>query len=102
MDVVLSTTARKKEVVMDFEDIARLIKRRRKELGLTQEELARRIGISRVTLSKMENVYGLAEVKLSVLINLLRELGYELDVKRLSKPEGRTKLWTSEELWDED
>ena len=85
---------------MDFEKIAKLIRKRRKELGLSQEELAKKAGISRATLSKIENVHGLAEVKFSVLVHLLRELGYELDVRELPKTPSPRKLWTSEELWD--
>ena len=86
---------------MDYEEIARLIRRRRKELGISQKELAESAGISRATLSKIEKTRGLAKVKFSTLVRIVRELGYEFEVKKLPE-ENPNRLWTSEELWGED
>ena len=56
------------------------IKTLRKERGLSQDELAKRVGISRPTLSKLENNY-LANISIVTLDKILNELGYELDIK---------------------
>ena len=65
---------------MSLEEIGTHIRQRRKERGYTQEELARLIGISRATLSKMENGI-FAKVSATVLSNVLSTLGYELTVE---------------------
>ena len=56
------------------------IKTLRKQRGLSQDELAKRVGISRPTLSKLENNY-LANISIVTLDKILNELGYELDIK---------------------
>lgn len=40
---------------MDFAETGRVIRDARKQAGLTQAELARRLGMSRATLSQLEN-----------------------------------------------
>jgi len=59
------------------------IKRLRKEKSLTQEQLASMVGISRATLSKLENGQ-IAQVSIVVLNDILNHLGYEIDIKPLN------------------
>jgi len=61
-------------------ELGEKIKTIRKERGLSQEELAKKVGISRPTLSKLENNY-LANISVVTLDKILNELGYELDIK---------------------
>ena len=64
---------------MNLSDLGRRIKTLRKEKKMTQEMLAKEVGISRVTLSKLENGY-LANVSIATLDNVLSILGYELEL----------------------
>jgi len=61
-------------------EIGKKIKILRKERGFTQEELANMVGISRATLSKIENS-SFNKVSAVVLENILSSLGYGLDIK---------------------
>jgi transcriptional regulator with XRE-family HTH domain len=56
------------------------VKKLRKEKKLTQEQLASMAGISRATLSKLENGQ-IAQVSIVVLNDILNHLGYEIDIK---------------------
>ncbi|MGH3260693.1 MAG: helix-turn-helix transcriptional regulator, partial [Trebonia sp.] len=59
---------------------ATLLARVRREAGLSQDELARRAGTSRPTLSAYEN--GRKSPTLETVQRLLREAGYDLDATR--------------------
>ena len=61
-------------------DLGKRIKTLRKEKNLSQEKLAKEVGISRVTLSKLENGY-FANVSIATLDNVLSILGYELELQ---------------------
>ena len=61
-------------------DLGKTIKTLRKEKGLTQQELAKKSGISRVTLSKLENGY-IANISIVTINQVLSLLGYEIDIK---------------------
>jgi len=65
---------------MHLSDLGKTVRKLRKERNFTQEALAKEIGISRATLSKLENGY-LGNVSISTLNNTLSILGYELDIK---------------------
>ena len=65
---------------MSLLEIGKKIKILRKERGVTQEELANMVGISRATLSKIENS-SFNKVSAVVLENILSSLGYGLDIK---------------------
>ena len=65
---------------MSLLEIGKKIKTLRKERGFTQEELANMVGISRATLSKIENS-SFNKVSAVVLENILSSLGYGLDIK---------------------
>ena len=64
---------------MILSDLGKRIKTLRKEKKLSQEKLAKEVGISRVTLSKLENGY-LANVSIATLDNVVSILGYELEL----------------------
>jgi len=65
---------------MEFYKIAQKIKNLRKEANLTQEELAKKAGISRQTLAKLEKG-DIDKVSLLTFIKILEQLNYEIDIK---------------------
>ncbi len=66
---------------MKLDELGTKIKALRKESGLTQDELAKLAGISRVTLGKLERAQ-LGSITLKTMDIILDALGYELDFKR--------------------
>jgi len=66
---------------MDLEELGNKIKTLRKERGYTQEAFAKLIGISRATLSKIENGI-FSKVSVVVLENTLSTLGYTMSIER--------------------
>lgn len=60
-------------------DMAEQLKRARQEAGLSQAELARRAGVSRTTLARMETL-ARGDMSVSVLLKLLEGAGYDLKV----------------------
>lgn len=74
---------------MDKQRIGQRIKQARKLLGLSQEELARRVGIEQSRISKLEN--GNVSVPLEAMAAIARTLGRtidELTAPRIAEPEG--------------
>jgi transcriptional regulator with XRE-family HTH domain len=65
---------------MILSDIGNRVKELRKEKGIKQEELAKAAGISRNTLSKLENGY-IANISIVTFDKVLNVLGYQLDIK---------------------
>lgn len=76
---------------MNLSDLGKKVKELRKEKGLTQQILANKTGISRATLSKLENGY-IANVSIVTLDNILSILGYELELKVKNPFMNRTQL----------
>ncbi len=62
---------------MLLSEIGTKIQELRKERSISQQILAERVGISRATLSKLENGY-LANISAVTLEKVLNELGYTL------------------------
>jgi len=62
---------------MKYSDIGPALRAYRKEIGLTQAELAKAAGISRVTLSKAENGM-LAGLSMGVFFAIINQLGIEV------------------------
>ncbi|MCH9740791.1 MAG: helix-turn-helix domain-containing protein [Epsilonproteobacteria bacterium] len=64
---------------MEFYKLGTEIKRLRKEQKLTQEQLAKEVGITRQTLSKLEKG-NIDKVSLQVFIKILDALNHELEI----------------------
>lgn len=65
---------------MEFYEIGELVKTARKEKKLTQSDLAKQVGVTRQTLSKLEK--GLIDkVSLQLFIKILEVLDKELEIK---------------------
>jgi len=62
---------------MDYERLGKFLKKKRKEKGWTQDEIAKRVGLSRQTISKIENGI-MARVSLIHMEALLRLIGYDM------------------------
>ena len=68
---------------MNLLELGEMVKRLRKERGMTQEALAKKAGISRATLSKLENGQ-IAQISVVTLNDILNHLGYEIDIKAMN------------------
>ncbi len=66
---------------MDYEKLGKLIKQKRKEKNLTQQKLAKEVGISRQVLSTIENGK-LSNLSIRHLETILRLLGYDLCITK--------------------
>ena len=74
------------------------IRNRRKELGLSQEELAKKCGVSRQTVNAIEN--DKYDPTLALAFNLARELKTtESDVEKSIQLQKQPKGWMEEKLW---
>lgn len=60
-------------------DVARMLKAVRNEKSWSQDELARRAGVARTTLARMETTVR-GDMSVSVLLRLLDAAGYDLKV----------------------
>ena len=63
-------------------DVAEMIKSARREVRLSQRELAQRAGVSRTTVARMETL-AKGDMSVSALVRLLEAAGYDL---KLVKP----------------
>lgn len=66
----------------EFDLICKYIKLRN-ELNISQSELARRAGIARSTIARMER--NLHSISLGTFIKLLDELGYKLEITKMEE-----------------
>lgn len=60
-------------------EVAGQLKQAREDEGLTQQELASRAGINRLTVGRMENLVN-GDMSVSALVRLLEAAGYDLKV----------------------
>ena len=63
-------------------DVAEMLKTARREARLSQNELARRAGVSRTTVARMETL-AKGDMSVSVLVRLLEASGYDLQLMKL-------------------
>jgi transcriptional regulator with XRE-family HTH domain len=68
-------------------NVAELLKRVRREAGLSQEELASRAGVARTTVARMETL-AKGDMSVSALVRLLEAAGY--DLKAVKRGHART------------
>lgn len=61
----------------DLADVADMLKTARTDARLSQEELARRAGVARSTVARMETL-ARSDMSVSVLLRLLESAGYDL------------------------
>ena len=71
------------EIVRSSKSLGVALRRRRRQLKLTQAELAERAGIRQGTVSQVEN--GLKTVKLQTVMDLLRALDLEMAIQPRSR-----------------
>lgn len=71
------------EIVRSPKTLGVALRRRRRQLELTQAQLAERAGIRQATVSQAEN--GLETVKLRTVMDLLRALDLEVTVQQRTK-----------------
>ncbi len=67
--------------IQSIEDLVTLLVERRKELGISQGDLARLSDLSINGISKFESNHGEREVKLSTLLKLSKFLGFKLQLE---------------------
>lgn len=70
-------------LIRDNSDLARLVHERRRELGLTQEDLAGVIGVHRVFVSQFER--GKTTVRFDLVLRLVQALGLEIEIRPRSR-----------------
>ena len=75
--------------VQNLAEVGQALQQARLQKRLSQEELAQRAGVSRVTLSRMETA-AKTDMSLAALLRLARALGYELRLVERSRQ--RTRL----------
>jgi transcriptional regulator with XRE-family HTH domain len=63
-------------------DVANMLKTARRDAGLSQEELARRAGVSRTTVARMETL-AKGDMSVSALVRLLEAAGCDLKLVKL-------------------
>ena len=68
---------------MILSELGNRVKTLRKERNISQENLAKTVGISRNTLSKLENGY-IANISIVTLEKILNALGYQIDIKPIN------------------
>ncbi len=64
--------------VREKQKLAELIAQARKEKGLSQAALGKKIGLSQSRIAQIESGLGTAKISFDVLLNVLRFLGYEV------------------------
>ena len=63
-------------------DVAEMLRRARREAELSQDELARRAGVARTTVARMETL-AKGDMSVSALVRLLEAAGYDLKLVKL-------------------
>ena len=72
-------------IVMDIAEYARLIKYERQRQGISQTDMAQRLGVSRRWLIEFEHAR-VPNPEFSTILSALTELGLSLDVRKTPQP----------------
>lgn len=67
---------------INIDELHRVIKARRKQIGLTQEEFAEKAGVALTVVRKIEQ--GNINVNLTSLLTVLSMFGYGLSIKKIN------------------
>ncbi|HEX7076080.1 MAG TPA: helix-turn-helix domain-containing protein [Hyphomicrobiaceae bacterium] len=67
--------------------IGAIVRRARRNVGLTQADLGKRVGLRQATISRLEK--GEEETKLGTLLDVLSALGLEITIARRGKTSAR-------------
>lgn len=70
-------------IVRTPEDLARIVRERRRELGLSQEDLAGVIGVHRMFVSQLEA--GKRSMRLESVLRLVQALGLDIELRPRDK-----------------
>jgi len=68
---------------MDNIEIGKLIRKARKERKITQEELAKRAGLSRATIVSIEKGR-IGSLSFASIISVLRIIGYDISIEKFN------------------
>jgi transcriptional regulator with XRE-family HTH domain len=68
--------------VTTLSDVAEMLRSARRDAGLSQDELARRAGVARTTVARMETL-AKGDMSVSALVRLLEVAGYDLKLVKL-------------------
>jgi HTH-type transcriptional regulator / antitoxin HipB len=74
-------------IVRTPSDLGLMIRARRRELGLDQQSLARRVGVSRLWIIEFER--GKPRAEIGLVLRTLTALDLRLDVSAVDRPEAR-------------
>lgn len=66
--------------VQEKQKLMQLIVRVRKEKGLSQAALAKKVGVSQSRIAQIESGVGTAKITFDVLLNILMALGYDFKI----------------------
>lgn len=82
-------------------DVADMLRQARHQAGLSQEELARRAGVARTTVARMETV-AKGDMSVSALVRLLEAAGYDLQLKKPGHARTLEDILTEQRLGEGD
>lgn len=68
------------EEVRAKQELMHLIAKTRKELGLSQQDLAKKVGVTQGRIAQIESGIGTAKVSFDVLLNILAVLGFNFKI----------------------
>jgi HTH-type transcriptional regulator / antitoxin HipB len=77
--------------ITSIETLGKVLRRYRKDLGLTQTEVGRKFNLSQKTVSQVES--GLPGVQLGTLFKLMSALGLEMSLEPRGKSSDDEALW---------
>lgn len=66
--------------VREKQKLIELISEARKDKGISQATLAKKLGVSQGRIAQIESGVGTAKVSFDVLLNVLRELGFDFKI----------------------
>lgn len=87
-------------LIRSVDDLGARMRDQRLQLGLSQAELARRIGASRYWIMQLE--HGNAGAEVGLVLKALAALNLDLDVRGASRATGRSPAADEDDEWTPD